>query len=29
MPQFNDEATEPNYMSEEDLNAIIAYLLTQ
>ncbi|MDX2161661.1 MAG: cytochrome c oxidase subunit II [bacterium] len=29
MPQFNDEPTEPNYMPEEDLNAIIAYLLTQ
>lgn len=29
MPQFNDEASEANYMSEEDLNAIIAFLLTQ
>ncbi|MBK8027771.1 MAG: cytochrome c [Chloroflexi bacterium] len=29
MPQFNDEPSEPNYMPEEDLNAIIEFLLTQ
>lgn len=29
MTQFNDEPNEPNYMPEEDLNAIIAYLLSQ
>ncbi|MDZ4768165.1 MAG: cytochrome c oxidase subunit II [Chloroflexota bacterium] len=29
MPQFNDETSEPNYMPEEDLTNIIAYLLTQ
>jgi cytochrome c oxidase subunit 2 len=29
MPQFNDEAGETNYMTDADLNAIIAYLLTQ
>ncbi|MCK6579955.1 MAG: cytochrome c oxidase subunit II [Anaerolineae bacterium] len=29
MTQFNDESGEPNYMPEEDLSAIIAYLLTQ
>ncbi len=29
MPQFNDETSEPNYMPEEHLNDIIAYLLTQ
>lgn len=29
MPQFNPEPDQPNYMPEEDLQAIIAYLLTQ
>ena len=29
MPQFHDDPAQPNYMPEEDLNAIIAYLLTQ
>lgn len=29
MPQFNDEPSETNYMPEEDLQAIIAFLLTQ
>jgi cytochrome c oxidase subunit 2 len=29
MPQFNAEPGQPNYMPEDDLNAIIAYLLTQ
>lgn len=29
MPQFNAESGEANYMSEDDINAIIAYLLTQ
>lgn len=29
MLQFNDEPSEPNYMPEADLNAIVAYLLTQ
>ncbi len=28
MPQFNPEPDQPNYMPEEDLEAIIAYLLT-
>ena len=29
MPQFNPEPDQPNYMPEEDLTAIVAYLLTQ
>jgi len=29
MPQFNDEPTETNYMPENDLQAIIAFLMTQ
>mgnify|MGYP000175354739 CR=1 FL=1 len=29
MPQFNDESTESNYMTENDLTDMIAYLLTQ
>lgn len=29
MPQFNADASEPNYMPDSDLNSIIAYLLTQ
>jgi len=29
MPQFNDEPGEANFMPEEDLQAIIAFLLTQ
>ncbi len=29
MPQFNPEPDQPNYMPEEDLNAIVAYLLSQ
>ena len=29
MPQFNPDEGQPNYMPESDLNAIIAYLLTQ
>jgi cytochrome c oxidase subunit 2 len=29
MPQFNPEPNQANYMPEEDLEAIIAYLLTQ
>ena len=29
MPQFNDEQGESNYMPETDLEAIIAYLMTQ
>jgi cytochrome c oxidase subunit II len=29
MPQFNPDAGQANYMSENDLNAIVAYLLTQ
>jgi cytochrome c oxidase subunit 2 len=28
MPQFNAEPGQPNYMSDDDLDAIIAYLLT-
>jgi cytochrome c oxidase subunit 2 len=29
MPQFNPEPDQPNYMPEDDLNAIVAYLLSQ
>ncbi len=29
MPQFNPEPDQPNYMPEEHLDAIVAYLLTQ
>lgn len=29
MPQFNTDPNQPNYMPESDLQAIIAYLLTQ
>jgi len=29
MPQFNPEPDQPNYMPESDLEAIVAYLLTQ
>jgi len=29
MPQFNAEADQPNYMPDADLEAIVAYLLTQ
>jgi len=29
MPAFNPEPGQPNYMPEEDLEAIVAYLLTQ
>ncbi len=29
MPQFNDDPAQPNYMPEADLQAIIAFLLTQ
>ncbi len=29
MPQFNPEPDQPNYMPEDHLNAIVAYLLTQ
>lgn len=29
MPQFNPAPDQPNYMPEEDLNAIVAYLLSQ
>ncbi|MFN8529244.1 MAG: cytochrome c oxidase subunit II [Anaerolineae bacterium] len=29
MPQFNETDDQPNYMPEDDLTAIIAYLLTQ
>lgn len=29
MPQFNPQPTQPNYMPDTDLNAIVAYLLTQ
>lgn len=29
MPQFNPEPDQPNYMPEDDVNAIVAYLLTQ
>jgi cytochrome c oxidase subunit II len=29
MPQFNPEPDQPNYMPEDDLNAIVQYLLTQ
>ena len=29
MPQFNPSPDQPNYMPDDDLNAIVAYLLTQ
>jgi cytochrome c oxidase subunit 2 len=29
MPQFNDDPSESNYMPEDELDAIVAYLLTQ
>jgi cytochrome c oxidase subunit 2 len=29
MPQFHADPAEPNYMPDDDLNAIVAYLLTQ
>lgn len=29
MPQFNDSPEEPNYMPEDQLEAIVAYLMTQ
>jgi cytochrome c oxidase subunit 2 len=29
MPQFNPDPGQPNYMPDSDLNAIVAYLLTQ
>jgi cytochrome c oxidase subunit 2 len=29
MPQFNPDEGQPNYMPDSDLNAIVAYLLTQ
>ncbi|MFO7323728.1 MAG: cytochrome c oxidase subunit II [Chloroflexota bacterium] len=29
MPQFNPEPTQPNYMPEADLEAVVAYLLSQ